>query len=49
MTIYHDQVLLGPLKMFYDESMSEIPEPIVMEDGAPVHKGASNNPQEDLK
>ena len=35
--------------MFYDESMSEIPEPIVMEDGAPVHKGASNNPQEDLK
>ena len=49
LTVYRDQVLLGPLKMFYDESRSEIPEPIVMEDDAPVHKGASKKPQEDLK
>ena len=49
LTVYRDQVLFGPLKMFYDESRSKIPEPIVMEDDAPVHKGASKKPQEDLK
>jgi hypothetical protein len=37
--VYRDQVLLGPLKTFVDESRSEGFEPIVMEDNAPVHKG----------
>jgi transposase len=48
-TIYRDQVLLGPLKTFYEESKSDIPEPIVMEDGAPVHKGVCKKPREDMK
>ena len=48
-TIYRDQVLLGPLKTFYEESKSDIPKPIVMEDGAPVHKGVCKKPCEDMK
>jgi transposase len=48
-TVYRDQVLLGPLKTFVDESRSEIPEPIVMEDNAPVHKGACMKPRQELK
>ena len=37
-TIYRDQILLGPLKDFWEESFGDIDEPIVMEDNAPVHK-----------
>ena len=48
-TIYRDQVLLGPLKMFQEESKNEIAEPIVMEDGAPVHKGVCEKPRKDMK
>ena len=48
-TIYRDQVLLGPLKQFRDESVKDIASPIVMEDGAPVHKGACNGLREELK
>jgi transposase len=47
--IYRDQVLLGPLKKFQEESLNDIPDPIVMEDGAPVHKGACKKPRKDLK
>jgi hypothetical protein len=39
--VYRDQVLLGPLKTFVDESRSKNFEPIVMEDNAPVHKGVN--------
>ena len=39
--VYRDQVLLGPLKTFVDESRSVGFEPIVMEDHAPVHKGVN--------
>jgi len=39
--VYRDQVLLGPLKTFVDESHSVGFEPIVMEDHAPVHKGVN--------
>src|SRR4030095_1908269 len=35
-TVYHDQILLGPLKDMWEESFGEV-DPIVMEDGAPVH------------
>jgi len=35
--VYRDQILLGPLKDFWEESFSEV-DPIVMEDNAPVHK-----------
>jgi transposase len=37
-TIYRDQILLGPLKEFWEESFGDVQEPIVMEDNAPVHK-----------
>jgi transposase len=37
--VYRDQILLGPLTDFYNESRVEILEPIIMEDNAPVHKG----------
>ena len=37
--LYRDQVLLGPLKYFWEESFLDVHEPIVMEDNAPVHKG----------
>jgi len=37
-TIYRDQILLGPLQQFWEESFEEIQMPIVMEDNAPVHK-----------
>ena len=47
--IYRDQVLLGPLKQFRDESKKDIPSPIVMEDGAPVHKGACNGLRQKMK
>ena len=39
--VYRDQVLLGPLKTFVDESVSEGVQPIVMEDNALVHKGVN--------
>ena len=47
-TVYRDQILLGPLKTFVEESRSEISEPIVMEDNAPVHKGACNEARKGL-
>jgi transposase len=37
-TIYRDQVLLGALQQFWEESFEDIKIPIVMEDNAPVHK-----------
>jgi len=37
-SIYRDQILLGPLKQFWEEAFKDIREPIVMEDNAPVHK-----------
>ena len=48
-TVYRDQVLLGPLKTFYEESKSNIPKPVVMEDSAPIHKGVFKKPQDDMK
>ena len=48
-SIYCDQVLLGPLKQFQDESIKDIISPIVMEDGASVHKGVCNGLQEQMK
>src|SRR5579862_8154305 len=47
--VYRDQVLLGPLKIFVDESRSEGFEPIVMEDNAPVHKGVNKEIRKQLK
>ena len=47
--VYRDQVLLGPLKTFVDESRSEGFEPIVMEDNATVHKGATKEARKRLK
>ena len=44
-TVYRDQILLGPLKEFVEQSCSEISEPIFMENNAPVHKGACNEPR----
>ena len=37
-TTYRDQILLEPLKEFWEESFEDISMPIVMEDNAPVHK-----------
>ena len=37
-TIYRDQILLGPLQQFWEESFEDIKSPLVMEDNAPVHK-----------
>ena len=37
-TIYRDQILLGPLQQFWEESFEDIKVPIVMEDNAPIHK-----------
>jgi transposase len=48
-TVYRDQILLGPLKTFVNESRSEIEVPIVMEDGAPVHQGACKKLRQGLK
>jgi transposase len=48
-TIYRDQILLGPLKQFRDESLIDIADPIVMEDGAPVHNGVCKGVREKLK
>ena len=47
--VYCEQILLGPLKTFAEESCSDIQQPIVMEDNAPVHKGACVKPRMDLK
>ena len=47
--IYRDQVLLGPLKDFYMESLIDISEPIVIEDRASVYKGAAKQARVDLK
>jgi len=35
---YRDQVLLGPLRQFWEESFEDISVPIIMEDNAPIHK-----------
>ena len=48
-TVYRDQILLGPLKTFVEESHSEGFEPIVMEDNAPVHKGVCMAARKELK
>ena len=37
-TIYRDQILLGSLLQFWEESFEDIKLPIVMEDNTPVHK-----------
>ena len=37
-TIYRDQILLGPLQQFWEESFEDIKLPIIMEDNASVHK-----------
>jgi len=47
--VYRDQILLGPLKTFVDESRKDIPNPIVMEDNAPVHKGHASKARQILK
>ena len=36
--VYRDQILLGPLQQFWEESFGEVILPIVMEDNVPVHK-----------
>ena len=36
--IYRDQILLGPLQQFWEESFEDIKLPIIMEDNASVHK-----------
>ena len=48
-TVYRDQVLLGSLKQFREESVIDIPEPIVMEDGAPVHNDVCKHARQMLK
>jgi len=48
-TIYHNQVLLGLLKIFWEESKNEISESIVMEDSVPMHKGVCEKPRKDMK
>ena len=37
-TIHRDQILLGPLQQFWEESFEDIEVPIVMKDNAPVHQ-----------
>ena len=37
-TVYRDQILLGPLQQFWEESFGDVTLPIVMEDNAPIHK-----------
>ena|SRR5437763_4391076 len=49
LTIYSDQVLLELLKQFWDKSCKDILNPSVMEDGAPVYKGACNRLRERMK
>ena len=36
--VYQNQILLGPLKDFWEEAFGDVQEPIVVEDNAPVHK-----------
>ena len=48
-TVYRDQILLGPLKTFVDESRNDIPDPIVMENNAPIHKDTCKQPRQTLK
>ena len=36
--VYRDQILLGPLQQFWEESFEDIKTSIIMEDNAPVHK-----------
>jgi len=36
--VYRDQILLGPLRQFWEEAFEHFETPIVMEDNAPVHK-----------
>ena len=36
--VYRDQILLGPLKEFWEKSFGDLEEPILVEDNASVHK-----------
>ena len=36
--VYRDQILLGPLQQFWEESFGDVTVPIVMENNAPIHK-----------
>jgi transposase len=47
--VYRNQVLLGPLKTFVDESRSKNFEPIVMEDNATMHKGVNKAARKKMK
>ena len=46
--IYQDQILLGPLQQFWEESFEDIKLPIIMEDNVPVHKKVCIPAQETL-
>lgn len=46
--IYRDQVLLGPLKEFWEEAFGDVTEPIVLEDNAPPHKKVCIPARKDL-
>jgi transposase len=37
-SVYRDQILNRPLREFWEESFGDVPEPVVMEDNAPMHK-----------
>jgi len=47
-TVYRDQILLGPLKEFWEEAFGDVQEPIVVEDNAPVHKNVCIPVRKDL-
>ena len=47
-TVYRDQVLLGPLKEFWEEAFGDVTEPIVLEDNAPPHKKVCIPARKDL-
>src|SRR5438045_300486 len=46
--IHRDQILLGPLQQFWEESFEDIKLPIIMEDNMPVHKKVCIPAQETL-
>jgi transposase len=46
--VYRDQIWLGPLQEFWEESFGDVSEPIVVEDNAPVHKKVCIAVRQDL-
>ena len=47
--VYQNQILLGPLKDFWEEAFGDVQEPIIVEDNASIHKKVCISVRQELE